>query len=691
MNCIRSKSLSSLIVVITTLLLVLIACQSSITPSSQIGVEDQDTELNILTQALQEVVVLYDDQRASSFSFQSQALSSSFGANQGLRTQAYNEVDGAKITAQIIANLVGGSKGYRAVIRPISAYKAGDAFNAARVIYAGTTYNHPIPQAFVEDINKGAPVTWLSYNIWKLGDTQNLGFSYQGIEAASTARAAGTSFNTIRYNGYDFKKELRPMEMVKVSAASDTKVLAWALKPSGERTPYALQKGSFWYIADIPTSWVYERDRYLVFTDLVPKMLGVELSCEPRALIRVEDVKPADNAVDLNRVFTMLEELTIPFGIATVPLGRDELKNETTVWTDNQAALDAVLTAQDGMGEVFQHGYTHTYDGLANPSGKSGEDWEFWNINTNGPIPSLSPQEAAQRVADGKSVLEALGLLPRGWVTPHYAADPDYYPGFRDIYWRNFERRMISSGDTFAGQLFTYPVRDSLSRALILPENANFISKTNSLENILETAKANKALSCPWLGMFIHPYLFNPDYNGTDAVTVSEFKQFVTDLRGLGYEFQKLSSVTLNGEKENQGQSQFTSAAVVQHSKLCMDAWRSPLFQWECKGWMGQTFDFIPVAENTDVFTLKNKASNDCVSVLESRLEEGADVGREICMSDVNQQFKLKPVGDYFHLISVNSKLCIDIQSKALWGGADLKQKSCDSAQKSQLWQLPGK
>lgn len=549
---------------IAVLLTALTGCQDTgktpLIPNQQ----DLDPELLDSLESQEErqlVVVWYDDLEPES---DSQALPALKRAPQLYAEQSskrlavqqgssYSYVDTAIVYAQHVANLVQGTPGHWAELRPVSAYQAGDAFAVKHSFYVGSSYDHPIPAAMIDDIMQGANFSWLGYNIWSLDKPEiaaslsQLGLRYDGLIAAYTPSEAAQSYNTIEYHNYDFKKQLESMDMVAMSVLSPTvMVYAWAKNPQTERLPYALKTGNFWYLADMPFVYVYERDRYLVFADLVPLMLGYDNSCEPRAIIRVEDVSPNDSVSSLARVFNLLSEEQIPFGVATIAKYENQPGKLLLSWADNPAALAELLAVQSGYGQILLHGYTHSYPGLPNPLGISGVDWEFWDITTDSPIAGLTAAMAAQRVKDGRDELLSYGLWPRAWVTPHYAADPDYYKNFKEVFWRYFERRTLKSGNTVVGQFFPYPVRDINNRALVLPENTNFISEGNLLPDILETARANLAMRCPWIGTFFHPFLLNPDYLGVNAISPEELKAFFAEIRALGYTYVSISSVRRN-------------------------------------------------------------------------------------------------------------------------------------------------
>ncbi len=480
-------------------------------------------------------------------------LSSS--ANQ-LKPQQADIAEGAYLHAQMLANLIGGLPGHEADIKPASSYTSQDYKPYERVFYLGTLFDSPVPEGLIIDLAEGAPVTWIGYNIWQV-DNPSLGTSLEpfGLKFISlrTAYNPGeeeTTFNRILYNGYTFYKDRQSMDMVEMQA-DPTRVLnyATAQDASGNSIPYALQSGKLWYIADMPFIFIYERDRYLVFADLLAKMMGTAMRCEPQAVLRIEDVSPNTPNAELKRLTDTLEDLNVPFGIATIPYYVDETPGakRSLNWQDNPVGLERLKTlVSNGKAEILQHGTTHQTDAYANPSGISGLDWEFWDVNTNAPLDFMTASSATERIKRGKTELERLGLSPSTWVTPHYSAPADYYDEFKTLYWRFFERRPIRSGSLLLGQFFPYPIRDIYKRGFIIPENTNVITESNTLATLYETAKANSVLRCPWLGLFVHSFLLDPSFESKASFSAHEYKRFINDLKSLGYTFTLPRNVELN-------------------------------------------------------------------------------------------------------------------------------------------------
>jgi uncharacterized protein YdaL len=528
------------------------------------------------------VVILYDDGAATSNRASSQSglepgslfkpgtvglydsVIEPFGLNsQQVSSQAYNPQEAAQIYAIFLANLIGRYADLTPSIRPLSEYKAGDALGTLRTFYLGTSYFEAVPDALIADVMKGAPVTWVNYHIWNLdragvGSLAQLGLRYTALHAAYAQPEYSSTYRQVSYRGFTYDKYLAPMESIEV-AATNTSVTVHAeiANSAGRRIPYALQSGRFWYIADNPFVYMHETDRYLVFADLIGPMLGRNETCEPRALARMEDVSPHDPAINLERMIGVYQKVGIPFIAATIPvhIDRTQTPNITVNWSDAGAAatLAQVRRIPTVGGAIFQHGYTHQFENLANPYGISGADFEFWRVTLDaqerwvfvGPVPGMTADSALQRVATGRGLLTSLGLNPTGWVTPHYQADPSYYSRFSTVYPRAMERRIYRVGNTIAGQFFPYPVRD-VNGTLMLPETMGSIQPGFLRDRMLLAARANRALRCPWAGHFNHPYTLDPANAGDEvAISAVELEQFLRSVQALGYRYVSADSVAL--------------------------------------------------------------------------------------------------------------------------------------------------
>lgn len=543
---------------------VLILWDDSVTAASGSGVSFQGKTKIGTVQLKPGMANLEEGQRNREREEKKRATKTELVNPNSVSSQAFSYTDSAQLYALMLANLLGRYNDVVVTRKPISQYLPGDTSRYFRTFYLASTYENQTPAALVADIQNGGAVTWLNYNYWHLdtATVTKLGFHHVAVRPEYSQAEYSIGFNKVDYQGYTYNKYPAPMEIMEVSVDDPNKVSvqAWAKNAAGTQIPYAIKSGNFWFIADNPFSYMHETDRYLVFADLIGPMMSRDVSCAPKALARLEDISPNHSKDELKRMLDALKNLNIPFTTNVIPLYQkyDAITNTTTVldWKSS-SALSELLRIPSIKGQIFQHGYTHQYENLLNPYGETGDDFEFWRVTLNadgswnyvGPIPGLTPAGALTRVQTGRSILSSLStpkinMSPVGWTTPHYASDPDYYPGIKNLYSRVWERRLYRVGGIVAGQFFPYPVRD-VTGQLILPENMGSIEPTWPASKIVEIARANRALRCPWAGHFFHTYIIDPTYTGTEALKVDQFKKMFKDIISLGYSYQDSTTVTL--------------------------------------------------------------------------------------------------------------------------------------------------
>ena len=447
--------------------------------------------------------------------------------------------DGGSFHALMLRNLLGQYDNVQVISRPISQYVAGEAGQTLRTFYIGTVFDESLPSAFLDDVKAGAAVTWIGYNLWKLGSGQaTLGLTHRMLHTATTPEQIAAAYSTVEYKGYAYHKYPAPQELDEISAdPSKTEVLATASDSAGDNLPYLTRSGQFYYVADNPFQYIYPTDRYLVLADSLHRMLGdttAASTCKKQAILRLEDISAINDPKTMQDTLDVIQSLNIPFAMTVIPESwYDGVKYP---WTGNGAQLLQVYRAVSMGGVVIQHGYTHNYHGLKVPEGNSGEEWEFWDKEGNHALPALTPAVASARIAAGRRILLGLGLQPRLWTTPHYEADPELYPAISAAYPRVIERRIYTADGVRAGQFFPYPVRD-VSGTLVVPENLGNIQPGYLSDAILQAADANRNLDCAYASFFVHPYLLQAGYTGSDALTKQMLKKLLTDIQARGYTF----------------------------------------------------------------------------------------------------------------------------------------------------------
>ncbi len=175
---------------------------------------------------------------------------------------------------------------------PVEAYTAGKVENYDATFYLGGYYNNPIPPAFLADVyNTSKTVVWFKYNLWQLAwdpaynFSTKFGFNFsslRGMNALPTAsNPAPGFFDTITYKNKPFVKYYAfdsaagainadpEYGVTAVTDAAKATVMVSASNPkTAEVAPYIMRSGNFWYVADLPFSYIGPRDRYLVLTDI---------------------------------------------------------------------------------------------------------------------------------------------------------------------------------------------------------------------------------------------------------------------------------------------------------------------------------------------------------------------------------------------------------------------------------------
>ncbi|MCX5744574.1 MAG: DUF2334 domain-containing protein [Proteobacteria bacterium] len=436
----------------------------------------------------------------------------------------YESSDRARLSAVMLQNLLGGCPGVEGVrLQLASAYQPREATHSLRTFYLGIGATNPDYPALVRDAIGGAPITWiedsssshasLASRFQPLGITRTGGVKrWQGHAAYRDRRFASMGGNLSLITA---SSSCVIHASVTIDEPHDT-------RGNHEPRPFIVQSGAFWFVAGDPL-FELKREKsaglYRVACDLLGSMVTPGATELPKTIFRLEDLSPAADIVSLGKTLDVLEECGVPFVMTVVPLYVSPDGVQTT-WRQAPHQLALVKRAQAIGGTSFQHGYTHQYKSLKNPTGGSLIDWEFWDKPNNLRIKGFFADEAMTRITEGRAILEDVGIHPQGWTTPHYLAPGDVYAAVSRLYPLALERRKYALGRARRGQLLPYPVKDAFG-AWVLPENAGYIHAGNRPADILALARTMKALQRPWVvsGLQAEGYEFaNPkDYVTTSA------------------------------------------------------------------------------------------------------------------------------------------------------------------------------
>ncbi|MBW3067920.1 DUF2334 domain-containing protein, partial [Actinomyces sp. 594] len=413
---------------------------------------------------------------------------------------------------------------------PVTDYVAGLAGSYTAVIYSGSTYDEPLPQAFIDDVLTGdVPVLWSGFNIWQLaaGAEGRTAFAARyGWDAAGSYIDSADTVTSVTYNGQSLSRNalntggilaphITTPEDVTVlgsaqcsDAAGAATDCAQVAQSTGSSFPWAVKSANLTYIGEVPLSYLGETDRYLAAADIVLDTLQPGAATVRQAAVRIEDVSPATTASELRAIVDYLVGAAVPFQIAVVPVYTDpsgvynDGAPETLTLADNPELVEVLNHAVANGGTLIQHGTRHQFSNLSNPyNAVSTDDFEFirsWcsSVNDNsapvvtcqndswvqigGDLPGTDADWATAQVLEGRAIFTQVGLPePTVFETPHYAASAAAYAGIGKVYQVRYERELLhaglltgrSGGDfDYFGQFFPYAVNDPYGTH-VLPEN----------------------------------------------------------------------------------------------------------------------------------------------------------------------------------------------------------------------------
>jgi uncharacterized protein YdaL len=458
-----------------------------------------------------------------------------------------------ELYAQQTANLASHFGPWQAV--PVVHYRHGLARSFDALVYLGSTYDEPLPWAFLDDVrDSGMPVLWLGANLWQLA-ARHPGFLAWTVKGYDKALVTGVAYKGV---AFDRSPELEG-GLLRVAVTDPRRVatLATATHPDGSALPWAVRAGRLTYVPEIPLSYVGPDDRYLVFADLLFDLLAPAAPVRHRALVRLEDVGPDTPPAQLEACVQVLARRRIPFSVAFYPCFRDPrgVRGGGRGPALDLAAAPAMAALLAGLprrgGTLVMHGTTHQLGDQPNPySADSASDFEFYRAHLDagnevvldGPPAEDSESWARARMEAGLAAFRSAGLEPPAlFEPPHYAASAAAYQAASSLFTARYDRGMYFPGrlDGAApdygrptNQFFPYPVRDVYG-SRVVPENLGNVARVEynhhaprSAEDILASAARNLAVRDGVASFFYHP-----------ALGPGELERIVDGLAAQGWSF----------------------------------------------------------------------------------------------------------------------------------------------------------
>lgn len=454
-------------------------------------------------------------------------------------------------------------------LHPVSGYQAGELSRYSAVVYVGSTYDEPLPVAFLDDVlGTSLPVLWMYDNIWQLSARASaVGADFQTRYGYMWKQFDTSAVAEVRYNGATLTRDTINgsgiMDHV-VTDASKVTVLGDAVRPDGTTFPWALKSANLTYLGEIPYAYVTHDDRYIAYADLLTGVLAPQTAERHRALVRIEDVGPDADPAELRAIADLLASKKAPFTVAVYPRYRDPKgalsggQAQDYTLRQRPEVVKALKYMQSKGGTLLMHGYTHQLNSDNNPyDGVSGNDFEFYRAHVDdqdrviydGPVKGDSAAWATSRILASKLEFARAGLSqPTIFEFPHYAASATDYATVNSLFGVRYERGLYFPGtlkgkaadhSKLSGQFFPYAVRD-IYGSVVIPENIGNIEpeayNTHPVRlpaDLVASAKRNLAVRDGVASFFYHPYL------GTEYL-----KQTVEGIQGLGYTFVAASTMT---------------------------------------------------------------------------------------------------------------------------------------------------
>ncbi len=504
-----------------------------------------------------------------------------------------------------LQNLLAHFPNFQTITSPIEKYKPGQLGQCSASFYIGSSSTAQIPEDFLQSLEKReGRFMWIGNSIQQLGNrlSRLSGFHFRGVAGVDLKNldpeGVPSFFRNVTYKGEIFRKyaEYRDGHLyasTKMSILEKVNeggtVLAEASQSySGERIPYAVRNGNFFYVADNPFSDVHPDDRYFVFSDLIFDVLGAPAHREGKkkpAILRLEDVHPCVKVQNLTDIAAIANEFHIPLNIATIsiwadPMHASGLCPEAWMPLDHRPKLiETLKEVKRTGGSLIWHGVTHQYESEKNSrNGASGDDFEFWNARDGIPVALDSPSWLLDRLDQGWGALTRAGFAPQVWEAPHYSASPLDYLIFGKVFSWNIggvklmpftstnrpasvspeleyansglagskERKTAFRDFKVSGvltekgsQSFPFEIYGDIFGQRVLPENLGYPTSLVgpdgvNAETLLKRAHRNRVIRDIWGSFFFHPYLLD---QGEKEKNIAALKRLIQGMIDDGYEF----------------------------------------------------------------------------------------------------------------------------------------------------------
>ncbi len=399
-------------------------------------------------------------------------------------------------------------------------FSVSDQPESEIIFYVGAVYRQFLPKEFIRFISESDKrICWINYNLNLLLDHENSdwGFDYLELDEKFAYE--------IFYQQTAFTKIDTSINIIQINNPDRCRVLATA-KSNEREVPYVVKDNNFWYFTDLPTSFVTEGGRHIVFSDLLHDILREYHQEKHTALVRIEDVNPTTEPQSLRAIAKFLGSKHISFAVGLTPFYLDPATNTAISLSDNPELVKALHYMISKGATIVLHGVTHQY------RGQTTIDYEFWDGLNDGPLFQDSEDYVRDRIIRALEECYKNEIYPLAWETPHYAASQLDYRVINQFFSTAYERRQtldILGTD----QLLPFFIPAQENRAQLIPENLGYIPIDDpSPDPIVSYAQKNLILRDGFASFFFHPF-----------VSLNVLKELVERIKELGYSFEDISKL----------------------------------------------------------------------------------------------------------------------------------------------------
>ncbi|MFB3879941.1 MAG: DUF2334 domain-containing protein [Armatimonadota bacterium] len=352
-------------------------------------------------------------------------------------------------------------------IADVHDYSTSDVADRDAIIYLGLRPGAALPERLLGDCARArAPVCWIGANIEQLlqaSSSRRLGFSVQA--ASSDLRPAKVAYESSSY----WRDEL-PLPLITITAPEACRLVA-SVGVGGERYPYAVRQGEFWYFPELPIRPARTPGAHLILCDQMHEVLQQPHDVERAALLLIADVNPTTDAGKLSALVRQLQAEGVPFAIEVAAV------DPATALGDKDN-----LTRRRGLVSVLR-GAQRT--GAAIVAYLPDQDQE------SATLPAL-----AERANQTLNELSRCGLYPVAWNVSRQAYDDQDSASLARLCSTVLDR----TGDRQEFEPLPFLIERSADGQRVMPHNLPSLARGGGeVEAVLEAARRQALVADPWL------------------------------------------------------------------------------------------------------------------------------------------------------------------------------------------------